>query len=261
MTTDEGTPPASPLPEVAVIQISDILAALQAAWFDFRAAPIFGLFFSGMYVAAGMIITQLSAGTVLTTLLLALGFPLFAPFAAVAYYEISRRLEADEPLIWTQVMAVVIQQKNRQLPWLGAIVTFYFLFWAFLAHMILALFVGPSALISSASVTDVLLDTQALPLIATELAVGGVLAYLLFALTAVSMPLLLDQEIDFVTAMLISLQVVRRNPLTMTLWAAIIAVVLFVAMLPSFLGLFIALPLLGHATWHIYRRALYAELA
>jgi uncharacterized membrane protein len=92
---------------------------------------------------------------------------------------------------------------------------------------------------------------------AMQLAVGGAVAFLVFSLTVVSLPLLLDREIDFVSAMLLSMRTVGANLPVMLLWAAIIAVLLFAGMLPYFLGLFIVLPILGHATWHLYRRALY----
>ena len=85
---------------------------------------------------------------------------------------------------------------------------------------------------------------------------GAGFAFVLFCLTAVSLPLLLDKELDFVTAMLTSLAVVRRNPWVMLVWGATIAGLVFLAMIPGLLGLFVVLPVLGHATWHIYRRAL-----
>jgi len=87
-------------------------------------------------------------------------------------------------------------------------------------------------------------------------AFGAVFAFVLFALTAVSLPLLLEKELDFVTAMLTSIAVVRKNPVVMLSWAAVIAGTTFLGMLPYLLGLFIVVPVLGHATWHIYRRAL-----
>jgi uncharacterized membrane protein len=94
-------------------------------------------------------------------------------------------------------------------------------------------------------------------MIAVELVVGGVLAFLLFSLTVVSLPLVLDKEIDFVTAMLVSFECVKQNLLVMLVWAFVIAALSLIALLPWFLGLIVVLPVLGHATWHIYRRALY----
>jgi uncharacterized membrane protein len=85
---------------------------------------------------------------------------------------------------------------------------------------------------------------------------GAVFAFVLFSLTVVSLPLLLDKELDFVTAMLTSIAVVRKNPRVMVIWAAVIAGLTFLGMLPGLFGLYVVLPVLGHATWHVYRRAL-----
>ena len=147
-----------------------------------------------------------------------------------------------------------------QIPWMGAMIVIYFLFWTFLAHIIFALFMGPSALInlsSMGSLVDSILTPRGIAMMATEMLVGGVIAFLLFSLTLISLPLLLEREVDFVTAMLLSLRTVQKNLWPMLLWAAIIAVLTLLAMLPMFLGLFVVLPVLGHATWHLYRRALY----
>ena len=157
---------------------------------------------------------------------------------------------------WRAVLAIVWQERTRQLPWLGAIIVIYFLFWTFLAHMIFALFMGLSTMTNVSDSWEVFLTPTGLTMIAVELAVGAVLAFLLFALTVVSLPLVLDREVDFVTAMLISLAVVRQNPAVMLCWAGLVAALTLVALLPWFLGLIVVLPVLGHATWHLYRRAL-----
>ena len=251
---------ASPLPEIGQVRVRDILASLSAGWNDFKTAPVFGLFFSAVYVLGGFGLVMLGAGTVAWTLAVSLGFPLVAPFAAVGLYEVSRRLEAGESLNWRQILGVVVQEKDRQIPWMGAMIVIYFLFWTFLAHIIFALFMGPSALInlsSMGSLVDSILTPRGIAMMATEMLVGGVIAFLLFSLTLISLPLLLEREVDFVTAMLLSLRTVQKNLWPMLLWAAIIAVLTLVAMLPMFLGLFVVLPVLGHATWHLYRRALY----
>ncbi|PRX31895.1 Uncharacterized membrane protein [Meinhardsimonia xiamenensis] len=252
-----AAPPASPLPRIGRLTLAEIFIALRRGWDDFRRAPQFGLFFSAVYVVGGLALVALGAGTVAWTLMVSLGFPLVAPFAAVGLYEVSRRLEAGEPLRWGEILGVVAAERRRQIPWLGAIIVIYFLFWSFLAHMIFALFMGPSLLFRAADSLDTYLTGAGLAMIATELVVGGVAAFLLFSLTVVSLPLALDREIDFVSAMLVSLRTVRANLGVMLLWAAIIAALLILGMLPAFLGLFVVLPVLGHATWHIYRRALY----
>jgi uncharacterized membrane protein len=245
------------LPLVGRVTISDILASLKAGWADFRAAPAFGLFFSAVYVIAGLLLIWFGAGTLSWVLTATLGFPLVAPFAAVGLYEVSRRLEADEPLSWGAVLGVVLAERGRQTVWLGAIMTLGFLFWSFFAHMLFALVMGISALRTGAIDISAFLTPSGLALVAAELVVGGLFAFLLYGLMVVSLPLCLDIEVDFVTAMLLSLRVVAQNKPAMVLWAAIIAGITLAGLLPAFLGLFVALPVLGHASWHLYRRALY----
>ncbi|MBT8416515.1 MAG: DUF2189 domain-containing protein [Silicimonas sp.] len=257
--TDNGTLPLppSPPPDIAMVTVMELWAALKAGVWDFRTAPAFGIAFSAFYVLAGLVLWWLGAGTFLWTLAFALGFPLVAPFAAVGLYEVSRRIEADEPLNWPDVLGVVWNERQRQLPWVGVVLALIFLFWSFFAHMTFALFMGPSALMNMESEWALYLTSTGLAMLAMQAVVGAAVAFLVFGLTAVSLPLLVDKEFDFVTAMLVSMSTVARNKTVMGLWAVIVAAGLFLAMLPAFLGLFVALPVLGHATWHLYRRALY----
>ncbi len=243
-------------PEVKQLVIADLGAVLRAGIADFRRAPQFGLFFSAVYVLGGFFLIWLGAGHVSWTLATSLGFPLIAPFAAAGLYEVSRRMEQGQPLDWGGVLGIVWQERTRQLPWLGAIIVIYFLFWTFLAHMLFALFMGLSTMTNISDSWDVFFTLNGLTMIAVELVVGAILAFLLFSLTVVSLPLVLDREVDFVTAMLLSLQTVRENLVVMLVWAMFIAVLTLVALLPWFLGLMVVLPVLGHATWHLYRKAL-----
>ncbi|WP_460273267.1 DUF2189 domain-containing protein [Celeribacter sp. ULVN23_4] len=247
---------AAPLPDVARLSLADLRAALLAGWSDFRRTPGFGCFFAAVYVVIGLAFVVFGAGTVLWTFAMSLAFPLFAPFAAVGLYEVSRRLERGDPLDWYKILGSVAAERDRQIPWMGAIIVIYVLFWSFLAHMVFALFMGLSVMTNISSSYEVFLTPNGLTMIAVELAMGGVLAFILFSLTVTSLPHLLEREVDFVTAMLYSLRVVRENFGVMLIWAALIAGLTFLAMLPLFLGLFIVLPVFGHATWHLYRRAL-----
>ncbi len=255
--TDTAAQPASPLPLVGDVTVMELWAALKAGLDDFRSAPQFGLFFSAVYVVGGFLMIWLGAGTTVWTLATSLGFPLAAPFAAVGLYEVSRRLENGQKLDWAQVLGVVWSERGRQIPWMGAIIVIYFLFWTFLSHMIFALFMGLSTATNVSSGWDMFLTQQGLTMIAVELVVGGVLAFLLFSMTVVSLPLLLEKEVDFISAMLLSIRMVSENLPVMALWAFVIAVLTLIALIPWFLGLFVVLPVLGHATWHLYRRALY----
>lgn len=256
MTKQEQPKRGAPRPEIAEVTFHEIWSSLKAGLWDFRKAPQYGLFFSAFYALGGALLALLGAGTFVWTLALALGFPLVAPFAAVGLYEVSRRLEADEPLAWSDVLGVVWRERSRQLPWVGLVLALIFLFWSFFAHMSVALFLGVSTL-GHLSLEAFLSTSDGKMLMAFQFAIGAGVAFLTFGLTAMSLPLLVDKEFDFITAMLISLRTVNRNRASLGLWALIIAITLFAAMLPAFLGLFVALPVLGHATWHIYRRALY----
>ncbi len=250
------TAPAALVPLVGKVSVSDLRAALRAGWRDFCKAPLFGLFFSAVYVVGGLVLVAIGAGTFMWTLAISLGFPLIAPFAAVGLYEVSRRIERGLPLNWGQVLGVVIAEKDRQIPWIGAIIIIYFLFWSFLAHMVFALFMGLSVMTNITSSYEVFLTPNGLAMMGAEFILGGIFAFILFTLTVVSLPLLLDREVDFVTAMLMSIQVVRVNFGVMLIWAAVVAVICVAAMVPGFLGLLVALPVFGHATWHLYRKAL-----
>ncbi|MDJ0825484.1 MAG: DUF2189 domain-containing protein [Rhodobacter sp.] len=254
---ETAAPQASPLPQIGKVTVEELYLSLRAGWWDFRRAPAFGLFFSAVYVVTGLVLVMLGAGTVAWTLMLSLGFPLVGPFAAVGLYEVSRRLEDGEPLVWGEILGVVVREKDRQIPWAGAIIVIYFLFWSFLAHMIFALFMGLSVMTNATSSYEIYLTSNGMTMIAVEVLVGAVFAFVLFGLTVVSLPLLLEKEVDFISAMLLSFSMVRRNLPVMLVWAFLIAALLFLGMLPYFLGLFVILPVLGHATWHLYRRALY----
>lgn len=255
--SDSPDRPASPKPMIGHVTVCEIWVCLKAGLADFRAAPQFGLFFSAVYVVGGFVMLWIGAGHVTWTLATSLGFPLAAPFAAVGLYEVSRRLEAGAPLNWKDVLGVVWQERTRQVPWIGFIIVFMFLVWTFLAHMIFALFMGLSAMTNISTSWDVFFTSEGVMMLGVELVIGGVIAFLIFSLTVVSLPLVLHKEIDFISAMLLSLACVRANLRVMLVWALVIAALTFVALLPWFLGLMVVLPVLGHATWHMYRRALY----
>ncbi len=255
--TEEQAPAASPLPEIGRVTLGELWICLKEGFVDFLLAPQYGLAFSAVYVLGGFLLVWLGAGTVSWTLTISLGFPLVAPFAAVGLYEVSRRIEAGMALEWKPVLAVIWQERTRQIPWMGAIIVIYLLFWTFLAHMIFAVFMGLSTAVNVSSSFEMFLTPTGMRMVAAEVVVGAALAYLLFAMTLVSLPLLLEKEIDFVTAMLLSIRTVSENFVVLTIWALIIAVLSVLALAPWFLGLMIVLPILGHATWHLYRRALY----
>lgn len=257
--TTHGLPEASKVPAPRTMEVGDLRRALLAGWRDFRRKPMMGVFFSLIYVVGGWLIYLFLFVTEQTwwALPLTVGFPLIAPFLAVGLYEVSRRLERGET-DWRRndIFGVVWRQRLRQLPLMSWVIIVYFLFWSFFAHMLFALFMGPSVLMNVSSSYAYLLQPEGLSMLLVGSAFGAVFAFVLFCLTVISLPLLLDKELDFVTAMLTSIAVVKRNPKVMIGWGVVVAGLTFVAMLPALLGLFIALPVLGHASWHIYRSAL-----
>ena len=244
------------LPEPSRISTAAIGTALAAGWDDFMRAPSFGLLFSAFYVAGGLVLAAvaLASGQEWWLMPFILGFPLIAPFAAVGLYEVSRRIEAGETLDWPAVAGVVFAQKDRQIPSMAMVILLMFMFWVFVAHTIFAIFMGLSALTNITSSPEILLQGRGLVMLAVGTLIGAGFATVLFCVTVVGLPLLLEREIDFVTAIILSFRAVAMNPLPMLLWAAVIAVILVAAILPLFLGLFVALPVLGHASWHMYRQ-------
>jgi len=245
-------------PEVNEVDFSDLWVSLSLGWRDFCRAPFMGMTFSAVYVFGGWLIVwaMTASGQVWWTLPASAGFPILGPFIACGYYEISRRLESGEPLTAGAVFGVIFRQKDRQIPAMAAVIVVYFLFWNFLSHMIFALFLGNATMTNVSSSLAVFLSPEGLTMLAFGTAVGAAFALLLFCLTVVSLPMLLDREVDFVTAMLTSFALVQENPRVMLGWGVLIAGSLFLAMLPGFLGLFLVLPLFGHASWHLYRRAI-----
>lgn len=246
----------SELPVVRDMPVAMIGPALRAGWQDFRRAPAFGLFFSAVYVAGGMVLWAVFAanGKEWWLIPFILGFPLIAPFAAIGLYEVSRRLEAGAVLDWPSVLGVVFAQKDRQLPSMAMVILLMFMFWVFVAHTTFAMFMGLSALTNVTSdPIGVVLSGNGPVMLLFGSAIGAVFAVVLFSFTVVGLPLLLEREVDFVTAIITSVQAVAANPVSMALWGGAIALGLFAGMVPLFLGLFVVLPVLGHASWHIYR--------
>lgn len=248
--------PPSEIPDPRTISVGDLAGILRAGFADFRRAPLFGLAFSAVYVLGGLVLYTvfIASGQSWWFIPVAVGFPLLAPFAATGLYEVSRRLEQGEALDWPAILGCVLAQKDRQVPSMAMVIMLAFMFWVFVAHTTFALFFGLQPITSSTA--DMLLSPTGLSMLAVGSVVGGGMAALMFALTVISLPLLLDREVDFITAMITSVRVVKANFIPMAVWAFVIAGLLFVAMLPAFLGLFLILPILGHATWHLYRRVL-----
>jgi uncharacterized membrane protein len=243
-------------PVVRRIKAADIAEALGQGQRDFQAMPLYGLLFGGLYAGGGVIILLcLTAfGLVYLAYPLAAGFALIGPFVAIGLYEVSRRREAGQPVsiagIWSTVTS------RGEIGWMAFVTLFIFVIWMYQVRLLIALLIGLNASFSSLHefITVVLTTNEGLMFLAIGNAVGAALSLILFSLTVVSFPLLLDRDVDFVTAMITSVRAVTTSPVPMIGWAAIIVVLLIVSALPYFLGLVVTLPVLGHATWHLYRR-------
>ncbi len=257
--TDAAAPERAPSPPPILnnLRFSDVSAALREGAADFARAPAFGVFFAALYVVCGLVIFfQLKVlAQSWWVIPLGLGFPLLGPFAAVGLYEVSRRLEAGAPLSWPEIIGVVTRQANRQIPSLAVVVILIFLFWIYAAHLVFALFFGLKAMTNIMTSYDILWTADGLTMLAVGTAVGGFLSFVLFSITVVGLPLLLDREIDVVTAMVTSFQCVLKNPAPMLGFGVFAGAVMLLGMLPWFLGLVVVLPVLGHATWRLYRKA------
>ena len=243
-------------PVVRRIAAADIAEALSKGLRDFQAVPLYGLAFGAFYAAGGIaILLCLTAfGMVYLAYPLAAGFAMIGPFVATGLYEVSRRREAGQPVSVGAIWATL--RTRGEIGWMAFVTLFVFVIWMYQVRLLIALLLGLNASFSSLHefITVVLTTNEGLLFLAIGNAVGAALSLILFSLTVVSFPLLLDREVDFVTAMITSVRAVVTSPLPMIGWAALIVILLAVSAMPYFLGLVVTLPVLGHTTWHLYRR-------
>jgi uncharacterized membrane protein len=242
---------------VNTIGFDAIVDALGAGMRDFRKAPRFGLFFGGVYALGGIFVLLTASAFHMSYLSypLAIAFGLIGPFVAVGLYEVSRRLENDEPLDWYGVLGVIWAQRRRELAWMAFVVLFVQIMWMYQVRLLLALFLGFQSFASFSVFVEVVVTTpEGLMFLLIGNIVGAALSVVLFSLTVVSFPMLLDREVDFITAMITSVRAVVTSPKPMIGWALIITVTMLLSMLPVFAGLLVTLPVLGHTTWHLYRK-------
>jgi uncharacterized membrane protein len=243
------------------ISFADVTAALRQGLSDFRRAPLLGIFFGGVFAAGGVALIFLLTyyRSIWLILPLALGFPLIGPFAAAGLYEVSRRLAAKEPLQWGEILTVVFRQSQKEMGWMAFTVLFIFWIWVYQVRLLLALFMGFAAFSSWDGILQAMHSANGPAFLLVGTIVGAALSFVLFACTVVSMPMLVDRDVDFITAMITSWRAVLENIGPMLGFGIIVAVLTFVALAPFFLGLVVILPVLGHATWALYKRLIPAK--
>jgi uncharacterized membrane protein len=242
--------------EVRRISGADLSAAIKQGWADFGAAPIYGLFFGAIYACGGALLVSLFSFLKLPWVgyPLTMGFALIVPFVAAGVYEVSRILEQKKPLTWSAVFGGVWARAGKDLGWMALVTLFTLIIWVDFALILFFIFYGMHLPDFREFLQEIFTTTNGVIFLIVGNAFGALIAAFVFSITAVSFPLLADRDIDFVTAMITSLRVVLKNPFIMGLWAVLIGLSLGVSIATGFVLLVIVLPVLGHATWHLYRR-------
>ena len=246
----------SPAPAVRRIGVADLGLALARGYDDFAAYRTDVIFLCVVYPLVGLVLARLAFGYDLLPLIfpLASGFALVGPFAAVGLNEMSRRREAGMAVAWADAFGVFRSPSFGAIVLLGLVLMAIFLLWLLAAEAIYQITLGPAPPASVGGfVYDVLATPAGWSMIGLGVGVGFLFALLALAISVVSFPLLLDREVGFDTAVLTSIRAVLTNPGPMAAWGLIVAGGLVIASIPFFLGLIIVMPVLGHATWHLYR--------
>ncbi|MDV7145250.1 DUF2189 domain-containing protein [Tropicimonas sp. TH_r6] len=255
---DEPTPQPPAMPDVNTVTADDITESLKAGFSDFLARPVMSGFFGLFYAVFGLLFVWclIWLGKIWMIIPAVIAFPLVAPFAAAGLYEMSRRLQRGESFGWGDILTVMANQRKREMGWMAFVTLFILWVWFYQFRAVLVI------VLKDASFSDldgflntVFFTPEGWTFLAIGSCVGAFLSAVLFSVTVVGMPILLDRDMDFVSAMITSVRVVRESPVVMLTWAAIIFLTMLLSFAPGFLGLIFTLPILGHTTWHLYQRA------
>jgi uncharacterized membrane protein len=249
--------PAAPI--IRTIGLPDLHEALRLGWEDFKAVPSHAIILCVIYPVLGLVLARTVLGYSVLPLLfpLAAGFALLGPFAALGLYELSRRRELGEPATAWDALEVLRSPSFGAMLGLGTLLFALFVTWVATAQ---AIYVAAFGYEAAAGIPDfarrVLTTPQGWWLIVVGCGVGFVFAVVALCISVVSFPLMLDRHAGAADAMVTSLRAVARNPVPMAAWGLIVAALLVLGSLPLFLGLAVVIPLLGHATWHLYRKVI-----
>ncbi|WP_413205103.1 DUF2189 domain-containing protein [Rhodospirillum sp. A1_3_36] len=241
-------------PEVQTVSVEDTAVWLHKGLNDFKREPGISLAYGGVFtvMAFFLFLGLEKAGLASLILPLSAGFMLVAPLFAVIFYEVSRRSESGLYISLGEAMAAC-RDKAGPLAAVGVVLLLVMLSWMVLALGIFAVFFGGSPPPVEDFVLHVLTAPQAIPFLMVGTAVGGVLATVAFALSAVSLPMIMDRDVSATTAMVTSVDTVLANWRVMVGWGGTIAFITFTGMLFLFVGLAFTMPLIGYATWHAYK--------
>ncbi|MCZ0963468.1 DUF2189 domain-containing protein [Paracoccus benzoatiresistens] len=245
-------------PQVNQIGVSDLRAALRQGAEDFAALRSDVIFAVVLYPVIGFVLAvwAFNAGQVHLLFPLVAGFPLVGPVAAVGLYEMSRRREQGEETDWSAALSTLTGRVMGPVLSLGLLLTAIFVVWLFAAHAVWAATLGPEPYDSLLTFfRDTVTTRPGWAMIIVGCGVGFIFAAVVLCLSLVSFPMLIDRPVGVPVALATSLAVARRNPRTTAIWGLIVALSLVAGMIPLFTGLIVVLPILGHATWHLYRRA------
>lgn len=247
----------SPAPAVRKITNGDVWSSLRQGFADFEAYRSDVIFLCATYALVGLVMARFAFGHALWPLLfpMASGFAIVGPLAAVGLYEMSRMREKGADAGWMNAFAVFKAPAAAGIFALGVLMIAIFLAWLAAAWIIFAVTLGPALPASpSAFLHDVFLTGAGQTMIVLGLGVGFVFALVAMTVSVVSFPMLVDRDVGLDTAIRTSFRAVAANPLPMALWGLVVAAILLVGTVVVFVGLVVAVPVLGHATWHLYRK-------